>query len=133
MKYLLDTDICIYLIKRKYPAILDRLLRTGFERAGLAAVTLAELEYGAANSSRSLEARTALLEFTLPFEILDFNAPAAACYGKIRKDLKAKGRPVGEMDMLIAATAMADGRTLVSNNEDEFRSIPGLKVENWVG
>lgn len=132
MKYLLDTDICIYLIKKQNPEIWSRLLKAGIPNAGLSAITLAELKFGAENSRRPLDAKAALMEFTLPFEILDFNASAAACYGRIRKDLKDKGRPVGEMDMLIAATAMADGRTLVSNNEKEFRSIPGLKVENWV-
>lgn len=131
MKYLIDTDICIYIIKKRHPAILARLLKEGFDRVGISAITLAELEFGAANSSRPQETRAALLEFAFPFEILDFNAPAAACYGWIRKALKDKGRPAGEMDMLIASIAMADGRVLVSNNEGEFRRIPGLKVDNW--
>jgi tRNA(fMet)-specific endonuclease VapC len=126
VKYLLDTNICIYLIKKQYPEIVARLLKTGFNN-----ITLAELEYGVANSIRSFEAQTALLEFIIPFEIIDFTCTAASFYGKIRKDLKDKGQPVSDMDMLIASVAMANGLVVVTSNEKEFRRIPGLKIENW--
>jgi tRNA(fMet)-specific endonuclease VapC len=92
---------------------------------------LAEMEFGVANSSRALEAQTALLEFILSFEILDFNSSAAAYYGKIRKELKDKGQMISDMDMLIAAIAMANELILVTNNEKEFHRISGLKIENW--
>ena len=131
MKYLLDTNICIYLIKKQYPEILSKLLRVGFGKIGISTITLAELEYGVANSNRTFEVQTALLEFILPFEILDFNYSAASFYGKIRKELKDKGRPISDMDMLIAAVAMANGLIIVTNNEKEFRRISGLKIENW--
>jgi tRNA(fMet)-specific endonuclease VapC len=133
MKYLLDTNICIYLIKRQHPEILSRLLRVGFDRIGISTITLAELEYGVANSVRSMEAQTALLEFILPFEIMDFGYNAASCYGKIRKELKDKGQPISDMDMLIASVAMANELIVVTNNEREFRRISGLAVENWKG
>jgi tRNA(fMet)-specific endonuclease VapC len=131
MKYLLDTNICIYLIKRQYPEILSKLLRVGFDKIGISTITLAELEYGVANSNRSFEAQTALLEFILPFEILDFNYTAASFYGKIRKELKDKGRPISDMDMLIASIAMANELIVVTNNEKEFKRISELKIENW--
>jgi tRNA(fMet)-specific endonuclease VapC len=131
MKYLLDTNICIYLIKRHYPEILSKLLRVGFSDIGISSITVAELEYGVANSNRSIEAQGALLEFIFPFEILDFNYTAASCYGKIRKELKDKGQPISDMDMLIAAVAMANELIVVTNNEKEFRRISGLKIENW--
>ncbi|MFH0921275.1 MAG: type II toxin-antitoxin system VapC family toxin [Fibrobacterota bacterium] len=133
MKYLLDTNICIYLIKKKHPEVIERLIRAGLDRVAVSAVTLAELEYGVANSSRRLEAQTALLEFILPFEILDFDSASASHYGNIRKELKDKGRLIGDMDMLIASIAMANGLIVVTNNEREFQRIPGLKIENWKG
>ena len=99
MKYLLDTNICIYLIKKQYPEIISRLLRVGFDKIGISTITIAELEYGVANSNHFMEAHAALLEFILPFEILDFNYGAASFYGKIRKELKDKGQPISDMDM----------------------------------
>ena len=131
MKYLLDTNICIYIIKKQYPEVVAKLVKTGFENIAISSITLAEMEFGAANSNRSFEAQAALLEFILPFEILDFNSDAASCYGKIRKELKDKGQPISDMDLLIASIAMTNNLTLVTNNEKEFRRIPELKVENW--
>jgi tRNA(fMet)-specific endonuclease VapC len=131
VKYLLDTNICIYLIKKQYPEILSKLLRVGFDKIGISTITLAELEYGVANSNRTFEVQTALLEFILPFEILDFNYTAASFYGKIRKELKDKGQPISDMDMLIASIAMANELIMVTNNEKEFKRISGLKIENW--
>lgn len=131
MKYLLDTNICIYLIKKQYPEILSKLLKVGFDKIGISTITLAELEYGVANSTRSIEAQTALLEFILPFEVLDFTYTAASLYGRIRKELRDKAQPISDMDMLIAATAMANELIVVTNNEKEFKRISGLKTENW--
>jgi tRNA(fMet)-specific endonuclease VapC len=131
VKYLLDTNICIYLIKNQYPEVLSKLLRVGFDKIGISTITLAELEYGVANSNRTFEVQTALLEFILPFEILDFNYSAASFYGKIRKELKDKGQPISDMDMLIASIAMANELIMVTNNEKEFKRISGLKIENW--
>jgi tRNA(fMet)-specific endonuclease VapC len=131
MKYLLDTNICIYLIKKQYPEILSKLLRVGFDKIGISTITLAELEYGAANSNHSEEVQTALLEFILPFEIFDFNYGAASVYGKIRKELKDKGQPISDMDMLIASIAMANDLIVVTNNQKEFSRISRLKIDNW--
>ena len=132
MKYLLDTCICVYLIKRQHPEILTKLLKTGFDKLCLSTITIAELEFGISNSNRQEESRVALFEFVLPFKILDFTYTAASFYGKIRKELKDKAKPISDMDMLIASIAMANDLILVSNNEKEFKRVTGLKLENWV-
>jgi len=131
MKYLLDTNICIYLIKRNSPEIIHKLDKVSFENIFLSTITIAELEYGVANSNRTQEAQVALLEFCIPFTVLDFTSSAAHCYGRIRKELKDKGQPIGEMDMFIASIAMANNLTLVTNNEKEFNRISDLRVDNW--
>jgi tRNA(fMet)-specific endonuclease VapC len=131
MRYLLDTNICIYLIKKQFPDIIPRLLQVGFDKVAISSITIAELEYGVANSSKSQQAQLALLQFIIPFEIIDFTVDAASWYGRIRKELKTKGLPIGAMDMLIAAIALANDLSLVTNNEREFRRIAGLKIENW--
>ena len=131
MKFLLDTNICIYLIKRNHPEIFLKLIKIGFDNIFLSTISLAELEYGIANSKKSQESHVALLEFTIPFGVLDFTNSAAHCYGRIRKELKDKGQPIGELDMLIASIAMANNLTLVTNNEKEFNRISDLRIENW--
>jgi tRNA(fMet)-specific endonuclease VapC len=131
VKFLLDTNICIYIIKKQHPEVITRLIKVGFTKIAISTITIAELEYGVSNSQRPFEAQTALLEFLMPFETLDFNSSAASCYGKIRKELKDKGTPVSDMDMLIASVAMTNELILVTNNEREFKRISGLKIENW--
>lgn len=133
MTYLLDTDICIYIIKNRYVSLIKKLRRVGIENVGISAVTVAELEYGVSNSDRSGESRARLYEFMAPFAFIDFDLNAARQYGKIRKELKDLGQPIGPMDTLIAAIAMAHGQTLVTNNGKEFGKVPGLKTENWIG
>lgn len=132
MTYLLDTDICIYIIKNRYVSLVKKLRRVGIENVGISAVTVAELEYGVSNSDRSGESRARLYEFMVPFAFIDFDLNAARQYGKIRKELKDLGQPIGPMDTLIAAIAMAHGQILVTNNGKEFGKVPGLKTENWI-
>ncbi len=132
MTYLLDTDICIYIIKNRYVSLIKKLKRVGIENVGISAVTVAELEYGVSNSDRSGESRARLYEFMVPFAFIDFDLNAARQYGKIRKELKDLGQPIGPMDTLIAAIAMAHGQILVTNNGKEFGKVPGLKTENWI-
>lgn len=131
MKYLFDTNICIYIIKKQHPEILEKLIKVGFNKIAISSITLAEMEFGVANSSRPFDAQAALLEFTLPFDILDFNSSSAVFYGKIRKELKDKGQMISDKDMLIASIAMSNELILVTNNEKEFKRIHGLKIENW--
>ena len=132
MTYLLDTDICIYIIKNRFVGLIKKLRRVGIENVGISAVTVAELEYGVSNSDRSGESRARLYEFMVPFAFIDFDLNAARQYGKIRKELKDLGQPIGPMDTLIAAIAMAHGQILVTNNGKEFGKVPGLKTENWI-
>lgn len=132
MKYLLDTDICIYLIKRRPGGVLARLQQCMPGEVGLSSITVSELEYGVHKSSRPQENRLALAEFLAPLEILPYEDTAAGCYGEMRAMLERQGTPIGAMDLLIAAHALSRRLTLVTNNEREFRRLPGLKVVNWV-
>lgn len=132
MRYLLDTNICIYLIRRRPPQVLDRFQRCAIGDIGLSTVTVAELEYGAAKSEFPAKNRQALEAFTLPLEIVSFDTAAAVAYGSVRADLERQGIPIGAMDLLIAAHALSLGVILVTNNTREFARVQGLPVENWV-
>lgn len=132
MKYLLDTNICIYLIKRRPAGVLEHLQKCEPGDIGLSSITVSELEYGVHKSTRQRENRLALAEFAAPLEILPYDDQAAARYGEIRFALEQQGLPIGAMDLLIAAHALSRHLTLVTNNEREFRRIPSLKVVNWV-
>jgi tRNA(fMet)-specific endonuclease VapC len=128
---MLDTDICIYIINRRPPTVLDRFRAFSVGDIGLSAITLAELEYGAAKSSRPRQNREALEQFVLPLEVAAFGTEATSAYGRIRTALERRGTPIGGMDMLIAAHAIGVGVPLITNNTREFERVPGLKLENW--
>ena len=131
MNYLLDTDICIYIINKKPPAVLKRVQSKQPGQIAISTITLAELEYGIVRSRCPDRNRIALLEFLFPFVILDFDQAASAEYGRIRSLLESKGKPIGPMDLLLAAQAKSHHLVLVANNEKEFRRIDDLRVENW--
>ncbi len=131
MKYLLDTNICIYLIKRDPPSVRKHFERLVPGDVGISSITLAELDYGAAKSRFSKKNREALAQFVLPLEISPFDATAALAYGRVRADLETRGVPIGSMDLLIAAHALALGVVLVTNNMSEFRRVRALRLENW--
>jgi tRNA(fMet)-specific endonuclease VapC len=128
---MLDTNICIYIIKNKPQQVIERLRHTRISDVGVSFITLSELEYGAAKSSRPEQNKLAILEFLAPLEILAYDDMAAQKYGKVRLYLEKQGIPIGSMDMLIAAHALSLNCILVTNNEREFRRIPALKIENW--
>lgn len=130
---MLDTDICIYIIKNRPEKVTSRLVRHEPKSIVISSITLAELEYGIRNSSRFEANRITLLKFLAPFSVVPFDADAALTYGGIRKDLDASGKPIGPMDLLIAAHAVSLKSTLVTNNIREFSRVPGLRVENWAG
>jgi len=132
MIYLLDTNICIYLIKRRPPQVLERFRRCAVGDIGLSTVTLAELQYGVAKSLFPAQNQQALDAFTLPLEVVAFDAAAAVAYGPVRAALERQGTPIGALDLLIAAHALSLGVTLVTNSPREFSRVPGLRVENWV-
>jgi len=131
MNYLLDMNICIYIINQKPPAVLKRVQSKRPGQIAISTVTVAELEYGVARSRYPDRNRIALLEFLFPFTILDFDQKAAMEYGQIRSLLETKGRPVGPMDLLLAAQAKSHNLILVTNNEKEFQRIDALRIENW--
>jgi tRNA(fMet)-specific endonuclease VapC len=129
---MLDTNICIYLIKKKPPGVLKKLAEHKISEVGISAITVAELEYGVEKSAQTDKNRDALAEFLAPFEIMPFDERASLEYGRIRAHLERKGTLIGSMDMLIAAHAQSLGVTLVTNNAKEFKRMPHLQVENWV-
>jgi len=131
MKYMLDTNICIYLIKQQPPKVLKHFKAHTVGDIGISSLTLAELRYGVFKSRQIEKNRQALDEFILPIEIADFDEKAAREYGTIRAELERAGKPIGSMDMLIGAHAHALGVTLVTNNTKEFKQIMNLKIVDW--
>lgn len=131
MKYMLDTNIFIYLCKGNHPAIADNIRTFGPGDIVISSITLAELEFGIAKSARPEKNRKHFQELLLPFEILPFDSMAAIKYGTVRHHLEKTGSPIGPMDTLIAAHALAAEVCLITNNEREFKRVPGLKIENW--
>jgi tRNA(fMet)-specific endonuclease VapC len=131
MRYMLDTNACIALIKRKPAAAIRRFTSLLPGDVGLSSITLAELRYGVAKSAVVEKNAEALAEFLVPLEIADFGTAAAEAYGHIRAGLEKAGTPIGPLDTQIGAHAVSLGAVLVTNNVREFRRIPGLKVEDW--
>jgi tRNA(fMet)-specific endonuclease VapC len=131
ISYLLDTNICVYIIKKMPEQVIERLRHTRISEVGVSSITLSELEYGATKSSRPAQNKLAIVEFLAPLEILPYDDMAAQEYGKVRAYLEKQGTPIGSMDMLIAAHALSLNCILVTNNEREFRLMPTLKIQNW--
>lgn len=134
MKYLFDTNICIYIINNKFDYLKDLVENTGIEEIAVSMLTIAELEYGIAKSASKYkqENRLALFEFLTPFRFLPFGQGDAFEYAQLRYELQKTGNLLGNMDMLIAAQAIANNLVLVTNNVKEFQRIKDLKLENWV-
>jgi tRNA(fMet)-specific endonuclease VapC len=131
MKYLLDTDICIYLINERPRRVLARFHRHAVGDIGVSTVTVSELAWGVAKTG-SARNRAALDAFLLPIEIAAYDLAAALRYGEVRAELAKRGRPIGPLDTMIAAHALSLGATLVTNNLREFGRVPDLAVENWM-
>ena len=131
---MLDTNICIYLMKRKYESVSEKFNEEiqNQREVYISSITLAELEHGVQKSDCPEKNQLALLQFLAGVTILYFDDSAAIEYGKIRAYLEKRGTPIGIMDMLIAAHARVNGLTLVTNNTREFERVPNLDLENWV-
>jgi len=129
--YLLDTNICIYIINRRPMEVFDRFEGLKAGQLAISSITGAELSFGVAKSGSERNQR-ALDKFLAPLEILSFDEAAMRSYGPVRSHLESQGTPIGSMDLLIAAHALALGATLVTNNTREFERVPGLVLENWV-
>ncbi len=132
MRFLLDTNICIYIIKQKPPELIKKFNNYNVGDIGISSITVAELEYGVKKSQKVQQNQQALNQFLLPLTIFDFDYLAAQTYGEIRTTLEKQGNPIGALDLLIAAVAIAHELTLVTNNTKEFDRIPILKLENWL-
>lgn len=132
LKYLLDTNIVIYVIKRRPIEVLSKFNENASHMA-ISAVTLAELIYGAEKSTQSAANLSVVEDFCSRLEVLPYGAKAAQHYGSIRSALEVKGKPIGVNDLHIAAHARSEGLTLVTNNIKEFDRVSGLLIENWIG
>lgn len=133
MKYILDTNICIYIINKKPAKVLRKFERYPVYEFGISSITHAELQYGVEKSENKNTNQAALDEFLLPLTILPFQGKRLVSrYGEIRTALESKGQTIGPLDMLIAAHALSLDLTIISNNIKEFSRVPNLKCENWV-
>ena len=132
MKVMLDTNICIYIIKQRPQSVLARFQDFHVGDIGISTITLAELQYGVMKSARPRQNREGLKLFIAPLDVASFNIAASETYGDVRASLEKSGRPIGAMDLLIAAHALSLDVKLATNNEREFKRVRGLQVENWV-
>lgn len=130
--FLIDTNICIYLIKNKYDYLHEKVEKEGSDKIAVSAITVAELEFGIAKSKYPESNKLALLEFLAPFEIIPFTELDCESFGELRAYLNQKGTPIGPYDLQIAAQCLSRDLTLVSNNIKEFERVPNLKYENWI-
>ncbi len=131
MRYMLDTNVCVDLIRRRSPTVLGHLLRLKPREVCVSVITLNELEFGVAKSAYPERNHVALLEFLAAIMIEPMMDHVAPIYGRIRAELEAKGSGIGSFDMLIAAHALALKTTLVTNNTCEFQRVPGLTLQDW--
>lgn len=131
-RYLLDTNICIYIRQKRPEEVLRRFRRLRLGEAALSVITYGELLDGAEKSVQRVAALEGLRELVRFLPALALPESAAESYGAIRADLEAKGQMIGNNDLWIAAHALAAGLILVTNNEKEFRRVRGLKVQNWI-
>jgi tRNA(fMet)-specific endonuclease VapC len=131
-KYLLDTNICIYIIKPQPPQVFARFQSLALGEVGISSITLAELEYGVQQSQAQQKNKPALEEFILPLVVIPFDKVAASYYGDLRASLERQGTPIGPLDLMIAAHALSLKTTLVTPKVREFARVAQLKIENWV-
>ncbi len=131
MKVLLDTDICIEIIRKQPASLIKKITSHKPGDIGISSTTIAELQFGVEKSSRPEQNREALDQFLLPFEIVDFDYGSAVEYGRLRAELERAGAPIGSLDLLIAAQAVSLGVPLATNNVRELSRVPGLTVEAW--
>ena len=132
MRYLLDTNICIYLIKKHPSQLLERFRQHSPRDVAISTITLFELQYGAEKSQYRQRSEDALAKFLLPLNIIDLDYSSAVEAAAIRVQLEKQGMPIGPYDLLIAGLARSQGMTLVTNNTKEFERVIGLHLENWI-
>lgn len=133
MRYMLDTDCCVELLRGKAPRAAERIRQHGLETICLSAISVGELLAGAARSSDPGRNSARVLRLCASFRVVPFGADAAGNYAQARATLSAKGTKIGPIDMLIAGHALSLGVTLVTGNTREFVRVEGLSIENWIG
>ena len=131
MKYLIDTNICIYIINKRPTAVIKKFKQFELGEIGISTITVSELQDGVAKSTYRKKNEVRLEEFLAPLEILTYDQTAARVYGDIRFQLEKRGRPIGPLDLLIAAHAISQNLVLITNNDKDFKRIEKLKIENW--
>ncbi len=129
---MLDTDVCVELLRGRAPAVFEHLRQFKTDDVAISSITLAELQYGVARSTRPARHELLLAEFCAPLAILPFDDLAAGTYGRVRAALARAGTPIGPLDTLIASHALSLGLTLITCNHREFSRVPGLHVESWL-
>ena len=132
MNFLLDTNICIYIIKQKPPEVLQRFNNYQVGDIGISSITVAELEFAVQKSQFPARNQQALTQFLLPLKVVDFDRAAAILYGDIRARLEQQGTAIGSLETLIAAHTLSLQVTLITNNVKEFSRVPNLQLDNWV-
>jgi len=132
MKYLIDTNICIYIMNKRPIDVIQKFKAIKLGEIGISTITVSELQYGVSKSRQRRKNEIRLNEFMAPLEVLPYDETASKTYGEIRFNLEKAGKPIGPLDLLIAAHAMSHSLTLVTNNDKEFKRIKNLKVINWV-
>ena len=131
MKYLIDTNICIYIMNKRPVEVIKKFKQFELGEIGISTITVSELQYGVAKSTYREKNQQRLEEFIAPLEILTYDEMAERAYGDIRFQLEKYGQPIGPLDLLIAAHALSQDLVLITNNDMEFKRIKNLKVENW--
>lgn len=129
--YLLDTNICVFLIKKKNPLLLENIKKRLNKGLNISSLTIAELEFGIQKSEHKEKNKIALIELLSIFTIVNFDEKDAAIYGTIRANLEKSGNIIGSIDMLLAAQAISKEHIFVTNNTKEFKRVSGLKIEDW--
>jgi len=132
MHYLLDTNICIYLIKKRPPEVLERFRQHSPQDVAISTITVFELEYGVEKSQYRQRSKDALAKFLLPLNLINLDRSSAIEAAIIRAQLEKEGMPIGPYDLLIAGLARSQDMTLVTNNIKEFERVVSLHLENWV-
>ena len=132
MNFLIDTNICIYIMNNRPQEVIQKFKSVDVGQIGISSITVSELHYGVCKSRRRKQSLKRLEEFLIPFKILPYDENASKYYGEIRSQLEKQGNVIGPLDLLIAAHALSKELILVTNNEKEFKRIKSLKVENWV-
>ncbi len=131
MRYLIDTNICIYIMNQHPAEVIKKFRQINVGDIGVSSITVSELQYGVSKSRHKEMNQQRLNEFLFPMRILAFDENAARCYGDIRCQLEKQGQIIGPLDLLIAAHAISEQLIIVTNNDKEFKRIQNLAVENW--